>query len=219
MNKIEAAILKTLIYSDLFDCPMKLEDLRKFLVSDVVVSLSELEEKLKFLKENAQIELENGFYCLPSRRQLAEEGRKREAVSTLKIKRLNKWARIISLFPWVKMVGITGALSYYNSDPGGDIDLMIVTSKGRMWLTRFFVFLFLKLSGRKRGESQSTTGNKICVNVWCDVDNLIVPQAERDLVVAQDVAHLIPVINKEGTYEKFVRANLWVKSFLANWNY
>lgn len=218
MNKVESAILKTLIYSNLFDCPMKAEDLHKFLISGAAVSLPELNNNLKFLEETGQIEFDNGFYCLPSRCQLVQERRKREAVSAQKIKRLNFWVKVFSLLPWVKMVGITGALSYYDSGPFDDIDLMIVTSKSRMWLSRLIVFLFLKLLGRKRGESQSKTGNKICVNVWGDEDNLSVPLPERDLVVAHDVAHLIPLVNKNGTYQKFIQDNLWTKIFLPNWN-
>lgn len=217
MNSISRAILKTLVYGDLFSCGLTLEGFHKFLISDVAVSLVDLTFDLDLLREKGQIDFEDGFYFLPSGRQSLSNQKEKRRVSEEKIKGITKWVRTLSFFPWIKMVGITGALSYYNSRVGDDVDLMIVTSKGRMWLTRFLVFTFLKMVGRKRGEITSSIGNKICVNVFCDEDNFSVPEIERDLVVAYDLAHLIPVVDKGGTYAKLIQSNLWIKIFLANW--
>ena len=59
MKSIEAAILRTLLYADVFNFPMTPEEIHHFLMSDVPVSLKQVEEILAtshFLHE--QIEMD-----------------------------------------------------------------------------------------------------------------------------------------------------------------
>ena len=54
-------------------------------------------------------------------------------------------SRLISKFPYVEGVGISGSLSkgYYDDD--GDIDFFIITSPKRLWIARTFLILYKKL--------------------------------------------------------------------------
>lgn len=217
--RIEQAILKTLVYSDSFSCPLNSSDLYKFLISESPFSFDAFNAGLKSLVDGRRVETRAGFYFLFGRGSLVEPRRKLEEISREKINRTRWLMKLISFLPWVRLVGITGALSYYMSPPKDDIDLMIVTSKGRMWLTRFLVFIFLKILGRKRDDKSPVSNGAFCVNLWCDEVNLTVAEAERDLVVAYDLSHLIPVINKGEIYQEFIRANIWLKTYLPNWSY
>ena len=42
------------------------------------------------------------------------------------------------------MIAITGSVANYDAEENDDIDLLIVTEKNRLWITRGFVFLILK---------------------------------------------------------------------------
>src|SRR3989338_8608730 len=167
-NQIEQAILKTLSYSDLFNYPLKFNDLYKFLISETPVSSLELNINLKLLVDTFRVETKEGFYFLFGRGSLVEPRQKLEEISQKKINHSRWLLKIISFLPWVRLVGITGSLSYYMSPYKDDIDLMVITSRDRMWLTRFLVFIFLKILGRKRDDKRPSSGGAFCVNLWCD---------------------------------------------------
>ncbi len=219
MNNATGHILNTLIYGDIFKFPLKISELQKFLISPFPVSREDLEGSLKGLCAQNLVENKNGFCFLPGRENFIRERLNREAISKAKLNGAKRIIKFISFLPFVKMVGLTGDLSYGNGGPGSDVDLMIVTSTDRMWLTRMIIFSLLEILGLKMNDKKRVDGTRICVNVWCDENNLRITENEHDLVLASDVVHLIPLVNKESTYEKFISSNLWLKNYFPNWNY
>ena len=121
------------------------------------------------------------------------------------------------------MVAVTGALAMENADEDDDIDLMIITSKNRLWITRPLVFLLVSLFFKRR---KSTTKNKeqktenndnaICLNLWLDESALEIPESQRNLYTAHELAQMKPIINKDGTYEEMMAKNAWGKEYLVN---
>lgn len=217
MTDLEMALLKTLAYADLFYFPLKFEELGRFLISSRTLSADLLLRGVDQLVAAGKVGQESGYYFLSGQNSLVKIRREREIISRKKIASAARILKLIGLWPDVKLVSLTGALSYYNSRVGDDVDVMVITSPGRLWLTRLAVFLLLKLLGRKQNEKRPARGDRLCVNLWSDSENLAVPDGERDLVVASDIGHLRPVVNKNQTYEKFIEANLWLKTFLPNW--
>lgn len=217
-DELEKSILRTLAYADLFYFPLKIQELSRFLITPAAADGEDLFRLTKQLTVEGKVGQSGGYYFLPGRSWLVKIRQEREVISGHKIKSVAGIIKILGAGSWVKLVAITGALSYYNSRLGDDVDVMIITKPGRLWLTRLVVFLVLKLLGRKENGRQRPGPNRLCINLWSDTENLAVPEDERDLVVASDTGHLLPMVNKDGTYEKFVEANLWIKSFLANWS-
>lgn len=217
MNSAEEPILNTIIYSDLFKFPLRIPELHRFLISPSPISKEHLEESLGKLCSQGLVEEKNGFCFLPGR-NFIQERLSREEITKGKIRSVKNIVKLISYFPSVKMVGLTGDLSYGNGRRDSDVDLMIVTSIGRMWLTRLLTFFLLRILGRKMNGEKNSSVTKICVNVWCDENNLFIPENEQDVVLASDIVHLVPLINKENTYEKFISGNIWLKKYFSNWN-
>lgn len=217
MDLLLPALLETLVYADLFDYPLKLGEIGRFLIGRRAFELSQIKAGLEELVARNLIDRRDDCFFLRGRQGLTQARAKREPLTAEKLRRLEPLIKIFSRIPFIKLVGLTGAAAMGNSDETDDLDLMIVTTRRRMWLARFIVFSFLKALGLKRQNSRDDPNGKICINLWCDQDNMVVPEGDRDLVVAHEIAQMKPLANKDQTYERFVEQNLWLTQFLANW--
>lgn len=213
MNQVSKAVLRTLAYADIFDYPLTEQEISKFLITKLPVSAKAL--------PGGQVTSKDGFYFLAGREEIVAIRRRREQWSREKMtiaRRLTDWLKLI---PTIKMVAVTGALAMDNADKNDDIDLLIVTAKNRLWLTRLLTVFLTEIVARRRRPGDPPVGgqvrDKICLNMFLDEDFLAVPKKERDLFSTHEVCQLRPLWSKDNCYQKFVIANLWVKKFLANW--
>jgi len=212
MTKLQRAILRTLAYADIFDYPLTLEEIHRFLIGQEVTK-----SKLKTIL-NSQFSIPNsqsGFYFLRGREKILATRKKREKWSQKKMKIARKVARWLRLIPTIKMVAVTGALAMENSDKEDDVDLLIVTAKNRLWFSRGLVVTFLRFFGLYRRPRKIK--NMICPNMLLDEEHLVVHKKEQDLFSAHEVCQLKVLWEKDGIYQKFVKENQWAKRFLPNW--
>lgn len=206
------AILKTLHYADLFDYPLRFEEIHKYLVEPLAVEV--LEEALTQMGADVkQISADNGFYCLPGREEIIKLRKNREVYSRSKIKKAKRIAGVLKFIPWIKLIGVTGALAMGNSDENDDIDLMIITAPQRLWLTRGVVVTFLLLTSQYRRPKK--VKDRICPNLMISENAL--EFSDRDLFTAHEIIQMRPIYDRENTYQKFINANRWVFDFLPNW--
>ncbi len=213
---MEKAILRTLAYADVFDYPLTSGELYRFLITDKNCSDSSFKKALTRINTNDQQTETNGeYFFLRGRKGIVALRKKREQSSASKLKFAEKIAGILRLIPWIKLIGVTGALAMSNAEKEDDIDLLIITSKNRLWLTRGLVVSFLRLVGVYRQPGKIK--DKICPNMLLDEEHLALPEKERDLFSAHEVLQMKPLWQKEGTYQRFVRANQWSQEFLPNW--
>lgn len=197
---MKKAILRTLAYADVFDYPLTAEELYRFLIG-----------------QKGRPDYQDGFYFLKGRQGIVALRKKRERWSKEKLKIAQRVAKWLRLVPTIKMVAVTGALAISNSDKEDDIDLLIVTSKNRLWLTRLLTVLLVELVAQRRRPKDKEIKDKICLNMFLDEAHLGVPKKEQDLFSAHEVCQLKPLWEREGVYQKFLKKNQWVKQFLPNW--
>jgi len=213
---MEKAILRTLAYADVFNYPLTSEELYRFLIADENCSYSDFEKALsRVVVNDKRIEKNKGHYFLEGRKKIVATRRRREGWSRKKIKFAGKIAGILRLIPWIKLIGVTGALAMNNTNKEEDIDLLIITSKNRLWLTRGLVVSFLRLAGVYRRPEKIK--DKICPNMLLDEKHLSIPKKERDLFSAHEVLQMKLLWQKGRTHQRFLRANQWSQEFLPNW--
>lgn len=212
-DRIARAILKTLIYSDIFDFPLSKNELWKFLISKKV-SRENFQDVLKNLQK--KISLRDGFYCLYGREQAIKTRIKRKKESQKKIVTAKKIIEKLSRIPTIKFVGISGALSLENSEREDDIDLFVIVSKDTIWLTRLAMIILLLITGRYRRRNERQVSDKICLNMIIDESALSFPRQRQDLYTAHEIAQLMPVFERGDMYNKFIDINKWVDKFLPN---
>ncbi|MBI5356343.1 hypothetical protein HZB78_01895 [Candidatus Collierbacteria bacterium] len=221
------SVLSTLLYHSIFDYPLNIEELHHYLISDKQVSVKALKKEIENLLKAKKISQWNDFFLpstlSPQPLALVSLRLRRQKISAKKLTIARRAAKTISIIPWIKMVAVTGALAMENTDENDDIDLMVVTSKNRLWIVRPLATILVSIFFKRRRHSNSVFSiqnselkNAVCLNLWLDKSALAIPVDQRNLYTAHELAQMKPVVNKDGTYEKMMWGNRWGMKYLAN---
>ena len=201
---LQLAVAKTRAYSRHFGLPLTPEKLHLWLISSRPISLTSLRPYLPKL-------------TTPNR-QLIEE---RLLYSQKKLLTARRLARLLGLFPTIKLICATGSLAVDNAQQYDDLDIMVVTSADTLWLSRPLVIFFLKILRLRRPtslpEHQSPrVSDKVCDNLWLDETALALPENKRNLYTAHEVLQARPLFDRGNTHAQFISANPWTSKYLAN---
>jgi hypothetical protein len=210
MSRIQKAVFKTLAYADIFDYPLTQTEIKKWLIWPHPSTPPSLNPVLKTFPRT------NHYYHLKSRQSITKLRRQRHRFSQLKWSLARQATHWLKLIPTIKLIAVTGALTMNNSDKNDDIDLIIITQKNRLWLTRVFSILLLELLRRRRRPQDKQPADKICLNLFLDQSALQLPPSHRNLYTAHEIAQLKPLYNKDNTYQKFLSQNSWLKNYLPH---
>jgi len=210
------AILKTFVYADIFDYPLKRGEIWKKLIWQKKTKPSKFvfEKTLKTLVAQKKLAEESQFLFLQNREGLVKKRQAKRANSEKKLAIAERIAKILSFIPTVKFVGLTGSVASSNAKRTDDIDFFIATSTGWLWTTRFFVNILL-MPVRRRPE-QRQVKDKICLNVFVDENNLSVFSRNKNLFAAYELFQLVPLYDKNNIYLKLISQNPWAREFLPN---
>lgn len=202
MNNIRQDILKTLAYFDYFSYPLTNEDIRSFMpqqcnqsvIDDMLILL--LQDKIIFKTEE--------FYSFQNQPSLAEKRRKGNLLALKQLGIAKKVAKLISCFPYVQTVAVSGSLSKYYADENTDIDFFIITSANHLWITRTLMHFFKKLSyiaGKQHW---------FCMNYY--VDEIGINIQEKNIFTAMEIVTLLPM-QGANNFKKFIAANSWTNKY------
>jgi hypothetical protein len=202
---LEPAILQAVAYADVFDFPLRPEEIHRYLAG-VAASCKSVREALRPGAALAgQLGRQDEFITLLGREALVDTRRRRAEVAARMWTRALDYGQQISRLPFVRMVAVTGALAMDNVEPGADIDYLIVTASGRLWLCRALVILIVRLAARR--------GDTVCPNFFLSERALLLKH--RDFYTAHELAQMVPLAGLE-TYDRMRLANLWTHDFLPN---
>jgi hypothetical protein len=163
------------------------------------------------------VSFKNGFYFLKGKEKLINLRLRKEKISLKKLERAKRAVSTLSMVPYIKFVGITGSLAMMNADVNSDIDLIIIVQKGSLWLTRFVSYLLLKISGYQiRKPNENKQKDKLCLNMWFDESDLLWPKQDRNYYTAHEFAQILPIMNRDKTYEKLLHLNKWILDYWPN---
>jgi len=213
-KEIEKAILQTLIYSDIFSYPLSKDELWNFLINKKIDKKSFINQ-LKNLKIE-KIKVRNNFYYLSGRESIVNTRIQRNKASRKKIVIAKTIIKKLSFLPTIQFIGISGALSLGNATKEDDIDLFVIASKNRLWLTRLSIIIFLLLRGSYRKRNDQEVSDKMCLNMLIDETALAFPKIRHNLYTAHEIVQLMPIFDRNDMYKKFINANEWIKDYLPN---
>jgi hypothetical protein len=200
---IQKNILSTLAYFNLFDYPLKKEEVVAFLAQKC--DPYGFERAMQQLLEENIVFRVGHFLSLRNDPCLAERRKKGNQKAGEMMRNALASAKIISLFPFVRGVAVSGSLSKNFAGEGADVDLFIITSTDRLWISRTILHLFKKLtflSGRQ---------HLYCMNYFVDESQLNI--LEKNIYTAIETVTLLPLY---GNFEEFYKENTWTKKFLPN---
>jgi hypothetical protein len=200
----EIAIARSVIYASLFDYPLTLDQLHYSLIESDQTSLEivAVYEGSALLRDI--IEYRDGFFFPAGRADLVAERRRREARSDAFLAEHQVALRLICALPFTRLVALSGSIAHRNLEPGGDLDLFIVTRGSRVWTVTLMLLVLTRLLRRRR---------TICANFVLADSRLAVDQ--QDLFTANQVIHLQPLIGGE-LIDRFRAANPFVLACYPN---
>lgn len=211
---LKLSILKTLVYADIFDSPLSLNEIWKFLIHNKRVELSFVEKTLK--KPNKNITSEKTFYCLKNRTSIINKRVNSHKYNKEKIKIAQKICSYLFKLPTVMLIGISGGVAMFNAEKYDDIDLFIITRKNTLWLTRLLLLLMLDFLSVRRKRLDTKVVNKICLNMLIDESALKFKKEKQNIYIAHEIVQLLPLYQREDAHRKFLLSNKWIGKFLPN---
>ena len=206
---------KTLAYFSIFKYPLSFYQLSTYLISNKKFKSKEFKKQLKRLVSKGFIKERKGYYYLPGIKNVDSE--KRKGYTEKLIKKNRKVLNTLKKVPWIKMICITGSAANYNSEPISDLDLLFVTSKNRVWLTRGFVFTILRIYGKL--PPKNFEDRELCPNIFVDEKSLTWPKSKRDIYIAQNIISMQPIHQKGNMYFRFLRANTWIHRYNSQFEF
>ncbi len=195
---MEQNLKKVLKYFSLFAYYPTLEEIHTFL--PVKIRKDELKKELKHLKYT------------PPQYSIGKQISKRKLENWC----FKVYVKLLSFFPQIKLIGLSGSIAMMNADLDDDIDLFITAAKSRLFTARFLATTIAFIMGLKRGVGLKKAPNKVCLNLFFDESNLKVPKFKQTEFVGHEVLQMKPIVNKNKAYERFLFANRWVTTFFPN---
>lgn len=196
-------LLKPILYFSLFKYPLTEEEIFNFSKAE---SKEQIKLDLKELVNDNIIYKIDDFYLTENNENLIKRRLEGNKMAKNIYQKALAISRLISKFPYVEGVGISGSLSkgYYDDD--ADIDFFIITSPKRLWIARTFLILYKKiflLNSRKY----------FCVNYFISSNALEIE--EKNIFTATELTTLLPMFGN-GSFHKFYDENKWVENYLPN---
>ena len=203
---LDEAILRTMVYADLFDYPLTDVEIHRYLIG-CPASASAVEDRLTHLDGlQKRVGFIAPYWFLAGRERLVSVRQKREAFAKELLPEARRYGRQIAAVPFVQMVALTGALAMNNvTDLHDDIDFMIITQSDRVWLTRGLVALLVHLARRR--------GVHLCPNYILSERSLEL--GEPSLFTAHELVQMVPLYGSR-PYRRLLDTNAWVADYLPN---
>lgn len=204
-NQLESAILETVLYADVFDYPVTAGEIHRYLVACATSQEAVRQTLDGSLLPGGHLEGQHGFYFLPGRRSLVPLRQHRASVARSLWQHAYRYGAWVARLPFVQMVAVTGALAVDNVDEDADIDYLIVTEPGRLWLCRALVIGLVRWAARR--------GHVICPNYFLSERALVI--YERNLYTARELAQMVPIAGFS-IYQRMRQLNAWTDDMLPN---
>ena len=204
-DTLDEAVLRTLLYADLFSYPLTSDEVHRYLVG-VAADESEVAAALEGEALQGRLVSQPPYYALAERHLHFTQRRDRGVSSSVLWPLARRYARRIAALPFVRMVAVTGALAMDNPRRvDDDLDYVIVAQPGRTWLVRLLTIVLVRLARLRRVD--------LCPNYILDSAHLEL--AERTLFTAHELAQMAPCYGLD-MHRRFLDANLWARAFLPN---
>lgn len=221
MDNNEKAILRALIYSNIFSYPLTKDELWRYAVSE-----TQLDKKQFFItlknKSNSVRSLftviqgdKQLVYFLKDKKTSVGIRLEREKIAQRKLLIAQKISKRLSRIPFIECICLSGSLSMNNTQESDDIDFFIITKPHTLWLSRLLILLYLAFVGKRRKRYGKHIRDTICVNLLIETTDLSFSET-HNLYTAHEIAQAKPLFDRNYTYKFFLNANLWVRKFLPN---
>jgi len=188
-------ILRVLLYADIFDHALTPEEIRTFLPVEVGSDTVErILKRMDVFTDGKRYALRRG--CLRKSR----EGHK----NARRILERNRFAlRLLASLPFIRGIFVTGSVATGNASEKDDLDILVITERGRLYTARLFVMLLVRVFPG------------LCPNFFVGEGNFRFKP--ENYYQAREFAQMLPVYGKE-VYDDILKQNRWVYERFPNFS-
>jgi len=190
------AILSTFSFFDMFDYPLSQEEVEEYLYK---LPLDEHQIDL-YLKNSAALSYSDGLYCLKGNEEAFFKMDERRKMAKRYWEKIRKFRKIFNIIPFIRLVAVANNLAYDNPTKRSDIDLVIITKPGYMFIARTCLTISTHLFRMRRHGSKIR--GRFCLSFYITEDNLDLEKIaiENDIYLAYWLKTLQPVCGDYQTY-------------------
>lgn len=200
-TEIEKALIRSVLYFDIFNYPITADEARAFAPFSIDISCDQL---LDSLVSQGVLFKDGGFYSVKNDAALVARRLEGNRLAAHRMRMARKYSRLIAAFPFVRAVMLSGSISKNFMDENSDIDYFIVTETKRLWILRTMLAVFRRIF-------LFNSRRNFCVNYFVDTDNLEIP--DRNIFVATELVTLKPMYG-ETMIKEFFNENRWIHALL-----
>lgn len=207
------AILLTITYADVFDFPLTVDNIYKWLIGYKTTE----KQVIKTLREIFSDDIQStDFVILKGRKQITRLWGQQKIWTQSKINQVRSAQKYFTILPTVELIGITGSLAMGNVTDADDIDLFFIVAPKTLFLTRLLIIVVSELFSKRRRPGDKNVSNKLCLNMFVSSDALKTPPNKQDVYTAHEILQMKAVWSRAGTYQQFLSDNKWVSNYLPN---
>lgn len=175
------------VYADLFDWPLTGQERQRWVIGNDASG-----KEIRIDKARQE--------------KLWRQRKLREEKALQKCQKAVAVTKMLAKIPTIEGIFLTGSVAVGNAEKNSDIDLMIVTTAGSLWITRAIVVTFLKWQGLYK--------KIICPNIFLDTDHLEIK--EKNLYTAHEVLQARCLFDRGEIKKLWLVKNSWTKGYLSN---
>jgi hypothetical protein len=194
--------VETVAYADIFEYPLTADEIHRYLIG-MRAGRGTVRGLLSRGLPGGLVR-SGRYFSLAGREHTVDTRKIRMADATSYWRKAVHYGRRMSHLPFVRMVAVTGALAMDNN-ADGDIDYLVITEPGRLWLCRALIVGLVRVAAR--------SGTELCPNYFLSERAMVLE--ERNLFTAHEVTQMVPLAGL-ATYQQLRDLNRWTERFLPN---
>jgi predicted nucleotidyltransferase len=212
-SKLTEAIIATLAFFDIYKLPISGRRVWELLYR-VQATPEAVTLELQRLAQLGIIVFKDGMYAL--------EDWDAKKIQANQIEIEKRWTRIrryywiLSAVPFVEHISVINSVAMGNADHESDIDFFVVTKPERLYFVRSVIIVLFKLLGVYKNKRQINM--RFCFGFYITSDSLSL----KELLLPGEDPYLVfwlgtitPIFSLK-YYEKLVKENRWIHSWLPN---
>ncbi len=217
---LDQVIYRTVAYFSLFDYPLTSFEIWKWLLAPAEpVNFEQVQtclDRSDFL--SGRLVRHGAFWGLAGSgvSRLVATRHERFLDAVRKYKRLKRVARYLKLIPSIRGIAACNTLAWDNTRVSSDIDIFIVVREGSVWTTRLLAVSPFKILKMRPGVNNR---DPLCFTFFLSDTNLDLSSLAlegSDPYLTYWSRSLVPILDRDGVFSEFSKANGWLMSALPN---
>jgi len=200
------SVYSTIAFFDVFDRPIKRIEFPDYMLGRNV----NYDNLRDFLDEDVNIDSNDGYYFLRGRREIVAGARFKNDVSDEFLARARRQMFVFNFIPFVRAVAVCNTVAFGAASPESDIDLFVITGRGRIFLARALTTLFFHILGvRRYGDKVAA---RLCLSFFVSEDGMHLDSVRRpdDVYLFFWMKTLIFIyVDSDDFVKDFYSANKW----------